>query len=54
MFDRILNTTLPSNLIIACRRPEEKLSKMGLNKGILPPNFLDYNNTKHKSKKMKS
>ena len=35
IFDRTLNTTLPNNLIIACRKYEEKPSIMGLSKGIL-------------------
>ena len=58
IFDRILNTTPPNNLIIARRRSEEKLSTNGIKQGklglTLPPNFLDYSNTKHKSKQTKS
>ena len=49
IFDRILNTVLPNNLIIARRRSEEKLSTNGDKQGnlglTLPPNFLHYSNT---------
>ena len=58
IFDRIFNTALPINLVIACTRSEEKLSTNG-NKQVnlrltLPPDFLHYSNAKHKSKKTKS
>ena len=58
IFDRTLSTTLPISLIIGRRTSEEKLSINRIEQGnlglTLPPNFCNYSNTKHKSKKRKS